>query len=389
MKITIGCFTDLRNGGGGGTHAKAVADGLAERGYTGIKLLSKAANSCVPGTGKYNGIDVEYFHISNGLFWRVPSLRRGKLLEDVFRRHEKPEAILCISPYMVNAARAVWPDVRIIYLFPCLLYRCMPFTVGLQGRRNVWFKAEHYLMGRVEAAALDNCDRVIFQSPVVLADAKDFHDFPQEKAMVSPYGSIYQGQIPAVPRDQMREQLSTPQGATVLVAGGNFDYNKNFEHIIEELALSETNLWLWLVGDGPNRSGLVELAKRLRVDQRVKFLGWQDDVVSVYSAADAVVHAAYYDAFPLVCLEAMACGLPVVGPANNWPRVISSMEYIINDGIEGWTYDLEQKGSLAEIFNVISDDVELVHQMGYDALKRVRDDLPWSRYVDVVQEILK
>jgi UDP-glucose:(heptosyl)LPS alpha-1,3-glucosyltransferase len=54
------------------------------------------------------------------------------------------------------------------------------------------------------------------------------------------------------------------------------------------------------------------LARRLRLADRVRFLGARDDVPSLYAAADVLAHPTWYDPCSRVVLEALVCGLPVV-----------------------------------------------------------------------------
>jgi UDP-glucose:(heptosyl)LPS alpha-1,3-glucosyltransferase len=63
---------------------------------------------------------------------------------------------------------------------------------------------------------------------------------------------------------------------------------------------------------GPKYDRYEALARRLGVDERVKFLGFRADPRDAYFAADFLVHPTFYDPCSLVALEALACGLPVV-----------------------------------------------------------------------------
>jgi len=54
------------------------------------------------------------------------------------------------------------------------------------------------------------------------------------------------------------------------------------------------------------------VARRLRVADRVRFLGARDDIRSLYAAADVLAHPTWYDPCSRVVLEALVCGLPVV-----------------------------------------------------------------------------
>lgn len=59
------------------------------------------------------------------------------------------------------------------------------------------------------------------------------------------------------------------------------------------------------------------LARRLRIEQQVRFLGPRKDVHHCFFASDFLVHPTFYDPCSLVVLEAMACGLPVVTTRAN------------------------------------------------------------------------
>ena len=69
---------------------------------------------------------------------------------------------------------------------------------------------------------------------------------------------------------------------------------------------------LFLVGDGPLRPSLEQMARSLGIRDRVTFLGWRTDVAAVLKASDIYVHSTHYDGFGIAAAEAMAAGLPVV-----------------------------------------------------------------------------
>ena len=69
---------------------------------------------------------------------------------------------------------------------------------------------------------------------------------------------------------------------------------------------------LVLAGDGPQRDSLQQLAARLKVAERVHFLGWRADVPQLLKRADLLVLPSRYEGMPNVVLEALAAGVPVV-----------------------------------------------------------------------------
>jgi len=74
-----------------------------------------------------------------------------------------------------------------------------------------------------------------------------------------------------------------------------------------------------IAGDGPERGSLEALAKRLRIADRVAFVGLQTDMPCFWRQCDVAVvpsHAPHVESFGLVAVEAMASGLPVVASRN-------------------------------------------------------------------------
>jgi len=70
-----------------------------------------------------------------------------------------------------------------------------------------------------------------------------------------------------------------------------------------------------IAGDGPLREPLETLAKQLRVNRSVRFLGLRADVPELLRAADGLVLSSTHEGSPNVILEAMATGVPVVATA--------------------------------------------------------------------------
>lgn len=103
-----------------------------------------------------------------------------------------------------------------------------------------------------------------------------------------------------------------------LVAAGRLSHEKGFDLLIEAIALTANpQLRLVILGQGPLREPLENLATRLHVSDRVDFIGFDANPYRYFARASAVVLSSRSEAFPNVVLEALACGAPVIAtPAS-------------------------------------------------------------------------
>jgi glycosyltransferase involved in cell wall biosynthesis len=116
-------------------------------------------------------------------------------------------------------------------------------------------------------------------------------------------------------RSSYRSRFSIPENALVVGACGRLLWEKGYDLLVKAFHMILQHVpecYLLIVGDGPEKSKLEELAAALGVADRVIFAGYRADVSAVMSTFDVFVISSYTEAFPMVALEAMCAGLPLV-----------------------------------------------------------------------------
>lgn len=99
-----------------------------------------------------------------------------------------------------------------------------------------------------------------------------------------------------------------------ILAVGRLSDEKGFSYLLKayNLIKEKTNKKLVILGQGPNELPLKRLAKDLGIQERVRFLGFQNNPYQFMKNASIFVLPSLTEGFPNVLIEAMACGVPVI-----------------------------------------------------------------------------
>lgn len=187
---------------------------------------------------------------------------------------------------------------------------------GLHSRVAGRLSPYHRYLVRAEAAMFRHPDlqAVICNSHMVAKDIQRRFGVAPERLHVI-YNAVdserFNPRLAAEHRQSVRQRLGCSADCRVwLIVGSGFQRKGVAEAIRVLASLPEDQLWI--VGNDRQPGQYRKLAIRTDVANRVRFLGPQTDVRPFLAAADAFLLPSWYDPFPNACLEALACGLPVV-----------------------------------------------------------------------------
>jgi glycosyltransferase involved in cell wall biosynthesis len=115
-------------------------------------------------------------------------------------------------------------------------------------------------------------------------------------------------------RDSLRSRYGDSPSTHVLLCVAMFRPEKRQRELIDTvIGLPPSLDWqLWLAGDGPTRDACQRAIASHPLRDRIKFVGFHRDPVSLYRAADVAVHASSSESLSNFLIEAQAHGLPVV-----------------------------------------------------------------------------
>ena len=144
-------------------------------------------------------------------------------------------------------------------------------------------------------------------------------------------------------------------------------------------------------GTGSYLEDLKVLIKELEIEKNVTFHGFvpDEELPSFYNSNDIFVlctreeaNSTSVEGFGLVFLEAQSCGIPVIGVRSG------GISDAIEEGNGGWLIEQDNELKLANLFQCLIDNRELVVKEGKKARIRVVEKANWKKYNESLYKIL-
>ncbi|NNE10262.1 MAG: N-acetyl-alpha-D-glucosaminyl L-malate synthase BshA [Gemmatimonadetes bacterium] len=186
----------------------------------------------------------------------------------------------------------------------------------------------------------------------------------------------------------LRAEIGIDDGP-VLMHISNFRKVKNVKDVIQLFAAVQesTGAQLVLVGDGPERIPSRILAEELGVLDRILFLGNRVEVGQILPLADLLLLPSTVESFGLVALEAMACGIPVVGYDGG------GLPEVVRHGTDGMLAPLGSVERMIEMTLELLQNPEKRKMMGSAARERALSEFATesitARYEAVYERVLR
>ncbi len=158
-----------------------------------------------------------------------------------------------------------------------------------------------------------------------------------------------------------RSRSVSPPGPVTLICVASLTDRKGQE-VLLQAASQLPGTEVLLVGEGPQRAELEELASQLKMTERVRFLGIRRDIPELLAAASIYVQPSHWEGFGIATVEAMAAGLPVV--ASN----VAGLREVV--GGAGLLFEPGSAESLRECIERLMREAALRAQLGSMAAER-------------------
>lgn len=135
--------------------------------------------------------------------------------------------------------------------------------------------------------------------------------------------------IPIKAENNLREKF--PEFKKIILIVARLESEKNIDLSLlafKKLLRFKPDTGLVIAGNGGKSEWLTQYARILGIEDSVRFLGWQSDVVSLYKSVDLLLVTSLYEGYGLNIVESIACGTPVVSTDVGVAKDVGA--YIVN-----------------------------------------------------------
>lgn len=246
----------------------------------------------------------------------------------------------------------------------------------------------------VEDRLVREADRIIAECPQDRDDMVSLYGASENRITIVPCG-FDPSEFRPENRRSARRRLGLDARERILLQLGRLVPRKGIETVVRAVGgLARRGLFARLLVVGgeserpdpastPEIARLSSIAVQEGVNDRVVFTGRRrrEALRWYYAAADLFLTTPWYEPFGITPLEAMACGIPVVGAR------VGGIQYTVQDGRTGFLVPPHDSEAVAEKSRLLLEDKSLRRRLGRRALTRVRSRFTWAHVAEELEKV--
>jgi len=330
--------------------------------------------------------------VVGGLGWLAEQLQRRSVVPFVAPAQGSFNVRYLLR--LIGIARQVKAEVIVAHLYGSALYAgllgrilSIPVVSILHGQTDV--PQQERFAGLKSALVRRSSRKVVFVSERLRNHLQPRLRLASSQTVVIPNGVDTTAFLPG--RDHsLRVELGLSSETILIGAIGNVRAPKAYEvllHAARILVDRSPRFHVAIAGDCTNSlaTQLFELTRRLGIERHVTFLGLRPDVARILNNLDAFVLSSRTEGFSIACIEAMACGIPVVATRSGGPEEIL-------EGGAGILVPVDAPDTLAEAVERVTTSPQFGASLAAKALARVQEryalSTMLSRYEALLQSVI-
>ena len=192
---------------------------------------------------------------------------------------------------------------------------------------------------------------------------------------------------PGPPDLDLRQELGLSEGHLLVGLISYLRSYKGHEYFIEAakiISAKRNDVTFIIVGEGPEEQPIRKLIEQLRLTDRMKMLGFREDLLNVFRSLDVfAIPSVEGDTIPQVLMQALATGLPVVS------TTVGSIPDVVIEGETGYVVPPRDATALADRIMILLDDAGLRARLGREGRALVESTYSIDRMLDRMEAVYR
>ena len=189
--------------------------------------------------------------------------------------------------------------------------------------------------------------------------------------------------------DNYKEKKINRNKPIKLIMTARFEPQKDHKTLIKSLStLRNLNWTLTLLGKGKLKKDIYNLCKKLKILDKVEFVGWTQNVSDFLNKSDIFILVTNWEGFPRSILEAIRAGLPVVATD------VGGISESVNNGKNGFLVPISNSNYLTKCLENLIIKPDLIEEYGKKSRKIYLDNFKFEKmaintekvYIDILGE---
>lgn len=173
------------------------------------------------------------------------------------------------------------------------------------------------------------------------------------------------------PRIDILDELGIATDTPIVCFAGDLCKRKGVIDLVEvgrEVSIHIPNVLFLIVGkDGGEKNRMLRNIKSLSIESHFRILDFREDVLSIIAASDVFILPSQADPLPVVVLEAMMLGKPIVATRSG------GCEEMVSNGVNGYLVPIQDPNTMAERLRTLLMDPALINRMGMRSAEIAKD----------------
>ncbi len=279
------------------------------------------------------------------------------------------------------------PDLIIAFLYRAYIpSRIFGFLLGIPNISSVrdvqkWMNLLHFFLERITAnfsTAIYSCSNAVTRFLIQDLGIK------RDKVVTIPNGIDVDSFSVKINREKKLQELGLKNNLKIVGTVCRLhEPKKGIKNLLEAAKnlQKKIDFQLLIIGTGKDERKLRQIAQEAAIN--VSFLGERNDVKEILQVIDIFVLASLYEGFPVVVLEAMASGLPIVASR------VGGLKEAVLDGKTGFLVEPGSPDLLADKIETLLKDDNKCKKFGKAGFNRAKEAFPIEKTVDNIENLWK